>query len=103
MLPPEELWLKGVGGVGGCTETKDHPVASHPPEEPGSLSLESLSPPHRDSGDVKGKAAAAKPRLCSRLRDQSNLVVWSALLALGSEVALPLLGRQVAPKYRAGH
>lgn len=55
-------------------------MASHPPDDPGSLSLESLHPPHRGSGDREGKAAVTKLAvtsilLCSRLRDPSKLVV----------------------------
>lgn len=36
------------------------PMASHSPDEPGSLSLGSLSPPHSGSGDIKEKAAMTK-------------------------------------------
>lgn len=75
MPPSEELWWGR-----GYTETKDHSMASHPPDDPGSLSLESLHPPHRGSGDREGKAAVTKLAvtsilLCSRLRDPSKLVV----------------------------
>lgn len=52
--------MAGEGGGGLCTETKDHPMASHSPDEPGSLSLGSLSPPHSGSGDIKEKAAMTK-------------------------------------------